>query len=329
MTTSRQQPFWGNLLHLGFNMWTDRPAADESLPWTITRGDPAVLASYAYVGAADHLRCDRSLWDDLIDRMAAIGMNMAVIDLGEGVRYKSHPELAVKGSWTTAELRDALARIRSAGLEPIPKLNFSAGHDAWLGEYARMVSTSTYYRVCSELIEEVCDLFDKPRFFHLGLDEEVPGDQKEGLICICRQHELWWHDLEWFANEVRRRGVRPWIWSDMWWKKEEIFAARCPKDVLQSNWFYGDFADPEERFLRTFADIDRAGFDQVPTGSTWRVVNNIEMIARHARNTITPERLLGFLQTTWLPTLESLRHRHMEAIDEARKAMRVFAPQGN
>ena len=33
-------------------------------------------------------------------------MNMVVIDLGDGVKYESHPEIAVKGAWSTTELRE-------------------------------------------------------------------------------------------------------------------------------------------------------------------------------------------------------------------------------
>ena len=79
--------------------------------------------------------------------MARAGMNMLVIDLGDGIRYESHPEIAVQGAWPPARLREELARLRALGLEPIPKLNFSTAHDAWLHDYSRMVSTPAYYKV--------------------------------------------------------------------------------------------------------------------------------------------------------------------------------------
>ncbi|MBQ1229154.1 MAG: uracil permease, partial [Firmicutes bacterium] len=40
------------------------------------------------------------------------------------------------------------------GITIIPKLNFSTNHDVWLGEYSRMVSTSIYYGVCRDLIND-------------------------------------------------------------------------------------------------------------------------------------------------------------------------------
>ena len=96
-------------------------------------------------------------------------------------------------------------KFRKMGLEPIPKLNFAAGHDIWLGKYSRMVSTDTYYGVCSDLIEEVIDLFDKPRFFHLGMDEENAEDQRYLNLVVIRQHDLWWHDFYFFLNRSRKR----------------------------------------------------------------------------------------------------------------------------
>jgi hypothetical protein len=102
---------WGNLLHLGMNMWCDRDVQQ----WGNLKGEELKC-----VTAQPYLRFDDSLWKDLTKRMADVGMNMVVIDLGEGIRYESHPEIAVKGSWTPAKLREELAALRKLGLEPIP-----------------------------------------------------------------------------------------------------------------------------------------------------------------------------------------------------------------
>ena len=103
---------------------------------------------------------------------------MVVIDLGDGVRYESHPEIAVENASPVEQLREELARLRERGLEPIPKLNFSASHDIWLGPYSRQVSTEPYYAVCRDLIAEAIEIFDHPRLFHLGMDEELAHHQR-------------------------------------------------------------------------------------------------------------------------------------------------------
>ena len=69
-------------------------------------------------------------------------------------------------------MRAEIKRLRGLGLEVIPKCNFSCGHSAWMKDYAYMVGTETYYKFCDDVVAELIDLFDTPRFFHLGLEEE-------------------------------------------------------------------------------------------------------------------------------------------------------------
>lgn len=150
---------WGNLIHLSYNMWCDRmPDA-----WGHYTKD-----QLHNIVVSDRLRFDESLYNDILKRMKQAGMNMIVLDLGDAIQYESHPEIVVKGAWSQAKLKGELQKMREMGLEPIPKLNFSAGHDQWLHDYSRMVSTPTYYKVCRELIEETVQIFGKPRFLQLA-----------------------------------------------------------------------------------------------------------------------------------------------------------------
>lgn len=297
---------WGNLLHLGFNMWVD---------WDYPEGREN------YTNMSSTLRFDPPLWNDIIDEMAKSGLNLAVIDLGEGVRYESHPELAVEGSWEPAKLREELAKLRAKGIEPIPKLNFSATHDAWLGPYSRCLSTDTYYKVCRDVIQEAIALFDKPRFFHLGMDEETAEHQRRQLYAVIRQHDLWWHDFLFLVEQVESAGSRPWIWSDYIWEHKDAFLKRMPKSVVQSNWYYSTGFDKEkERYVQAYHDLAEAGYDQIPTGSNWSSPENFGMTVEYIRKNIPQDHLLGFLQTPWKPTLEACRQRHMEAIAQVRDA---------
>ena len=64
------------------------------------------------------------------------------IDIGEGLMYKSHPELLRKGTWSHEIAKAEVKRCRDVGIEIIPKRNFSATHHTRLVEYGRMMSTS-------------------------------------------------------------------------------------------------------------------------------------------------------------------------------------------
>lgn len=304
---------WGVLAHLGFNMWDDRP-------------NSALIKINPYRAKSDTLRCDRSMWNDLTARMAEVGMNQILIDIGEGIRYDSHPELAAKGAWTPDEMSAEVRRLRDMGITAIPKLNFSTSHDTWLNEYSFMVSSAPYYRVVSDLIAETMEIFERPELFHIGMDEETLGHQRELSYVVIRQFELWYSDLNFYADEVEKAGARPWMWSDRIWHHEEEYLANTPKSILQSNWYYGaefDFPEGAEkepdthaRYVRAYDRLEEAGFDQVPTGANWSNDTNFGDTVRYAEKVIAPERLKGFLTAPWYPTVEAERKRLLEAIDQ-------------
>ena len=307
----------GMFLQLGNNMWSDVPVKD----WALTKKE-----DLADVSSLDVLRFDEAVWRRLTDRMAQKGFNAVVMDLGEGCVYPSHPELAVKGSWSAERLQKELARLRGMGLEPIPKLNFSTSHDTWLKEYGRMVSTPEYYKVCADLIRDVCEIFGRPRLFHLGYDEETMGNQVKYAYAVIRQGELWWHDFNFFVKTVEKLGMRPWIWSDFMWRHRDEFLKRMPKSVMQSNWYYRQWFDfetiPKERkvHLESFLTLEKAGFDQIPCGSNWACEENIAGLVKFCRKNIAPERLKGFLMTTWGPTLPNHEAKLLRGIDLAAAA---------
>ena len=329
---ARPEPkfIWSYLAHFGVNSWKDIPLETE---------DPTKPEKWLTRCCANHVRFDEPSWRRLSDALAKAGCNQIVIDLAEFVVYPSHPELAVRGSWSVERLRAELARLRGMGFEVIPKMNFSACHDTWLKEYHRMVSTKRYYQVCEDLIKDVAEIFDRPRFFHLGYDEETAAHQAQHLFAVCRQGELWWHDFLWFAGEAGRHGARPWIWSDYIWHHRNEFTARMPRSVLQSNWYYDrDFVDAErlpapakgheffdERvYARTFADLDASGFDQVPCGSNCGCDGNFPAIVRHCRDSVSKERLKGFLMAPWLISLEVNRAKLMSAVRIFGQARKEF-----
>lgn len=294
---SPRERIWANLIHLSFNMWSDRDVKPD-LPF------------------------DMNLWSELLERMAEAGINMVVLDLGDGIHYVSHPEIAVRGAWSPDQLREELARMRSMGLEPVPKLNFSTGHDAWLGPYARCVSTDMYYDVCRDLIAEVIRLFDGPRLFHLGMDEEEFDVQRTHEYVVVRQFDLFWHDIRFLLDRVEEGGARPWVWADMIRRMDpESYLANMPRSVLQSNWYYEDAFTEEVISVRNYRQLEEHGYDQVPTASTVLYPGNLADTVAFARSRIAPERLLGFMQTVWKPTLPEHRASHVEAIKAVAQAM--------
>lgn len=325
----KPQEFRAVFLPWGRNMW------GEALPKGVKSLKKGRLCN-------DRVKFDEAKWRQLVDHLILRKMNTVVIDVGEFPIYPSHPELAVKGSrspdWVLKEVR----RLKKLGLEVIPKLNFSTAHDAWLGDYGRMVTTEPYYKACGDIIRDTAEMFDHPRFLHIGYDEERVSHQK-GFACI-RTDEVWWHDFLWFVKTVEKAGMRPWMWSDYGWHNED-FVSRCPKSVVHNNWYYDEWIEgfdlnamkpkaPSRPLLELFVKLEKAGFDQVPCGSDWmsskrskaNASNDACMagLVKFCRKNIAPERLKGFLMAPWVGGYEGKNFvkatkKSIDLLDEALK----------
>lgn len=329
------------LLHMGMNMWGDwlAPGEERSADVRYTR---------------DEVFFDESVWRKTVDHANRTGCNMILMDIGEFVRYPSHPELAVKGSWAPERLNAEVRRIRSLGMEPVPKLNFASPHDSWLKEYHRMLGTSTYYRVVEGLVRDVAEIFEHPRFMHIGWDEESWKYQKNFPYAIVRQRELWWHDFLWNCDVVRKCGMQPWVFVGAW--LDDDYVRRCPKDVVQTNAYYDMFnfgfdserveqlanqngkdGAYERRKLQLTLDLDKAGFKQIPMLSEWLsdfrrrkgLLDGEATALRYAafnRKFVSSENLMGFVWASWTDCKQEQKMAdNMRGLDSLAKAMRQKA----
>lgn len=320
---------WSNLIHLGYNLNMDREDVHEDV--LAERGAPD-----DYFRWKPYARIDDATWDAVVEATAAAGLNSLVIAPADGVIYDSHPEIATPGAWTKQRLIDELARLRSLGIQPIPKLNFAAGHDIWLGDYSRMVTSPIYYTVVADLIAEVAEIFDYPEYFHIGMDEETYEHQILSELIVIRQHDLWWRDLEFIANEVRKTGARPWMWSDAAWQKAGEYYDRMPKDIVQSNWYYHNVFEGDETgrpkkldhgertAYMSYLDLDERQYDQFPTASTFFDEDNLIETVKFIKARVDPTHVVGFLQSTWLPLLPAHLDVHLKAIDELVRARAIW-----
>ena len=288
---------WASLVHLSRHMWSDESA------------EPLWYLDHPYNPCN---QIDIDCWDQYMKFTAERQYNTVVIDLGDAVQYESHPEIAAPDAWSKDFLKKKLDEIRALGITPIPKLNFSCGHMTWMKQYNRMVSSPAYYQFCADLIKEVCELFDYPKLFHIGFDEEVARKQPYEKA-VVRGEKLWWHDLFFIAGECEKHGARPWMWSDYFWEpeNEQIFLKNMSKAILQSNWYYDRFTEwPEDHFkrygfrIKTYEIFDEMGYDQVPTSSTWQYKLNSEQTVAFCKDRLNPEHLKGFMTAAWKYTDE-------------------------
>ena len=295
------------LVHLGVNFWR-KPKAD-----------PFPINSYF-----EELPTEDNAWREITDFIALQGFNTLLIDLGEGVQYESHPEIAIKGAWSKEKLKKELDRLRSIGLTPISKLNFATIHNCWLGEYGNMVSTPTYYKVVEDLIDEAIELFDNPPYIHLGMDEE-PYDPNSELdfiemqnkygITVCRPNKLYFEDINSMAKQCLKKGVRPWIWGDAARAFPEDAIKYLSRDILVSNTYYRDWYHHKILNFPFFTTAYEAnfilaenGFDQVPTGSTYVITSNFDGMMHFMKD---QPNVKGFMAAPWFRCreIDVLKHK--------------------
>jgi len=306
---------WAYMLYLSDHMWDDESSSSMLYMPKVYREETST---------------EVQAWDDIVKYLAERRYNLVLVDVGDAMKYDSHPEISVPNAWEKDFLKKKLDEMRALGLEPIPKLNFSTGHDTWMKKYRRMVSTPEYYQFCADIIAEVCEVFGNPRFFHLGCDEEVPRKQQNHEMIIVRNAELWWHDFYFLCRECEKHGARPWIWSDYMWDNEELFLERMPKSVLQSNWFYGTFGNRDEKTLvrvPAYEVLDRHGYDQIPTGSTWGCRHNLYQTTAFCKERLDPKQLKGILAAPWLRTTAKEFHGLCYEADCLYEARKTFYPE--
>ena len=92
-----------------------------------------------------------------------------------------------------------------------------------------------------------------------------------------------------------------------------------PKSVLQSNWYYGAQFDPAKMgdrsfYVEAYEWLDKAGFDQMPTGSNWSCDTNFADTVRFCDAHCDKSRIKGYFMAPWTRTFAIHEAKSMEAI---------------
>jgi hypothetical protein len=263
---------WGVLLHLGSNMWGDwtpdgkYPSSREEERKMFPNPQPRKNGSYPNV-VRNYLGADETVWREQTEYMRDEGLNLVMIDVGEAYAYPSHPELRVNGSWDADRMRTELKRLRGLGLEPVPKLNFSAGHDIWLKEYHYMTSSRKYYEVERHGVramlwsDKIC-----------GGKEDFLKRMSKGVLQVP-----WYYGVD-FSEEK------------LTWK---------PEFETSQDW------SVQRNLASSIIVLAEAGFDVMPCTSNWSHDEAADAMIRFCKQRVNPARLKGFLTAPWFMTLES------------------------
>ena len=285
-------------IHLSANAYQDR---SENAPSDSVH----TLAQRAYEPFTVK---EPALFRELADRAAEGGVNTLVVAVLDALAYESHPELALPGAWTKEELKTEIDHVRSLGMEPVPMLNFSAAHSVWMGEYRKQISTPAYYRLCEDLIDELCELFSKPKYFILGMEDEYGDRQSLNGYQVVRGSKLFAHDLTLLFDCCRKHGARPWIFNDFHFCSPKEFEKAVPKDVLLSPSRFGLYL-PLKPTAQSALDTAAMGYDVVILASDWPCVIYQNFAFSFAEQKLPREQVAGFWDFPLLPCRKDYRYR--------------------
>lgn len=308
--TKNKEKMWGILVHLSMNMWLPKK---------------------------EGIMFDDDFWSYILEESSKTGINTIILDIGDGIQFASHPEIALKDAWSRGRVRKEIERCRKLGISLIPKLNFATPHDMWLGEYARMVSTTTYYKVCNDLIKEVYELFEHPEYIHIGMDEEDAKHVRNHQHAVYRQGDLFWHDLRFLVDCVRDTGAMPFMWGCPLYRRFDEYKKHfSPDECVLSPWAYnafkkehwtpiesredyvayyneGEYAKlgikyvEEDPYLVEFRNITpkvcEGGYKLIPCASVFNRCdwNHMDLL-EYFKELASDEQILGYISAPWCST---------------------------
>jgi len=193
-----------------------------------------------------------------IDAMAELGFNFVVLEVGGRFESRKHPECARKPWWTQEQIRSLVKYAKSRGIDPIPGIN-GIGHVdrsfniCVVDKKLMNIADPKFYGLYFDMLDELVELFDKPRFFHLGTDEfHLKGvDLELAKLSGKSGGEYYAEFLDKASEHLKGKGVKAVVWHDMllqpllFDKKEEANGAitypalnMISKDLAIDYWCY-------------------------------------------------------------------------------------------
>ncbi|MBA7499502.1 MAG: hypothetical protein GH144_01630 [Clostridia bacterium] len=246
---------------------------------------------------------DLDLGLEIIDTMSEVGLNLLVIDCADGVRYKSHPELARKYTVPMTHLEELVNRAQEKDIEVVPKLNFSQSrhhqHNDWFRPHNDLFDNDNYWRIAFEIIDEIIQVCRPRRYFHIGMDEDHDRAHSQYIEAILK-----------LQSGLKERGLRTIIWNDsshggkmlVHAEKSLVAEKKIPKDIVQVLW---DYSNVQPKIIRR---LIKEGFQVwgAPGPNAEKVLKWREAILHYGGK--------GLLLTMWIPCSLSNRSKLIQFI---------------
>lgn len=188
---------------------------------------------------------------ELID----LKFNCLLIEYEDRLPYRSVPETVLPGSPTVSQWRTFLRFLRDNHVKPIPLVQ-TAGHLEFLlrhEAYAALRENGNPNEICLSnpkalktvlgMLDEVMELHREDGIVHIGADETwhlatCPRCRRR-LEAGATKLDVYVDHVAKLAEGVLRRGCRPMMWCDMFWRGETPEkVTRLPREVILAEWVY-------------------------------------------------------------------------------------------
>ncbi|MCM8823073.1 MAG: hypothetical protein NC822_00135, partial [Candidatus Omnitrophica bacterium] len=185
---------------------------------------------------------DLDLGIEIVEEIKKVGLNLLIIDCGDGIRYNSHPELARCYTLPPSYLKKLVKYAQENGIEVVPKLNFSQSgyhhHNDWFYPYNELFDNPQYWQIAFDIIDELIEICQPQHYFHIGMDEDHDRAISQYIKAIKT-----------LRNHLKQRKLKALMWNDSAQSGRALVHAEkvmyaednIPKDVVQILWDYNNF----------------------------------------------------------------------------------------
>ncbi len=264
-------------------------------------------------------------------RLAAVGVNVILVETDYNFAFRSHPELSSPGCVTPASAHTLATTARGLGIRLIPQIN-CLGHQSWSKQTLSLLTkhpefdetpgqypnnTNIYCRswcpqnpdvnkVVFALVDELVDAFEADAF-HVGMDEVFIIASEHCARCKggdpARLFAKAVNDLH--GHIVGKRNLEMLMWGDRLldakamkggeWEYAKNGTAGAvdliPKDIVICDWHYG-----KQTNYPSVPFLLEKGFRVWP--SSWQPLDGAKAFSAFSREQKNA-RLVGFLSTVW------------------------------
>jgi len=293
----------------------------QSLSMAAVSREP-VLAAHFVLAPSSPAAAAVPLEDALmiLDIACDAGFNVIVVQLANGIKLESAPQLIRKGAWDKQELVEFIRQATECGIEVVPEIKLLTHQEKFFqGHFPDlMYNAVTYdprddavYEMVNAVLDEIVGVM-RPRAVSIGHDEVVGWNEAHARKHLADGEtmlpaQLFLQDVLRLHRHLVDLKVEVWMWGDMLIAPDEAprmvasylhgsapgygqaVRDQLPKDIVICDWHYVD----QRADFSSLAIFQSEGFRVI--GTTWRNSETTRLFSQFAADNDA----YGMMATIW------------------------------